>query len=109
MKVIADVCIIPIGAGVSVSREVTECERILRESGLKTRLHAYGTNIEGEWDDVFAAVKRCHEAVHAMGVQRVSTSIRVGSRTDKPQTMEDKVEKVERGLAGPGAATCSSS
>ncbi len=100
MKVIADVCIIPIGAGVSVSREVTECERILRASGLKTSLHAYGTNIEGEWDEVFAAVKRCHEALHAMGVQRVSTSIRVGSRTDKPQTMEDKVRKVEDGLAG---------
>jgi uncharacterized protein (TIGR00106 family) len=99
MKVIADVCIVPIGVGVSVSREVTECERILRASGLKTSLHAYGTNIEGEWDQVFDAVKRCHEALHAMGVQRVSTSIRVGSRTDKPQTMEDKVLKVERGLA----------
>lgn len=100
MKVIADVCIVPIGAGVSVSREVTECERILRASGLKTSLHAYGTNIEGEWDEVFSAVKRCHEALHTMGVQRVSTSIRVGSRTDKPQTMEDKVRKVEDGLAG---------
>lgn len=99
MTVIADVCIIPIGVGVSVSREVTECERILRASGLKTSLHAYGTNIEGEWDEVFSAVKRCHEALHALGVQRVSTSIRVGSRTDKAQTMEDKVRKVERGLS----------
>jgi uncharacterized protein YqgV (UPF0045/DUF77 family) len=34
---------------------------------LKTQLHANGTNIEGEWDEVFAAVRRCHEAVHAMG------------------------------------------
>lgn len=95
MKVIADVCIIPIGVGVSVSREVTECERILRATGLKTCLHGYGTNIEGEWDEVFAAVKHCHEALHSMGVQRVSTSIRVGSRTDKPQTIEDKIRKVE--------------
>ena len=100
MKAIADVCVIPIGIGVSVSREVTECERILRESGLKTRLHAYGTNVEGEWDLVFAAIKRCHEALHAMGVVRISTSIRVGTRTDKPQTMEDKVRSVEEKLAG---------
>jgi uncharacterized protein (TIGR00106 family) len=100
MKVIADVCIIPLGVGVSVSREVTECERILRATGLKTKLHAYGTNIEGEWDEVFAAVKRCHERLHEMGVPRVSTSIRVGSRTDKPQTMEDKVLSVEEKLAG---------
>lgn len=96
MKAIADVCIIPLGVGVSVSREVAECERILRESGLKTKLHAYGTNVEGEWDDVMAAVKRCHETLHAMGVPRISTNIRIGTRTDKPQTMEDKIEKVEQ-------------
>lgn len=98
MKVIADICIIPLGVGVSVSREVTVCERILRDSGLNTALHAFGTNIEGEWDTVFAAVKMCHEELHRMGVQRVSTSIRVGSRTDKPQTMEQKVRVVEDGL-----------
>ncbi|MGQ9918255.1 MAG: MTH1187 family thiamine-binding protein [Bryobacteraceae bacterium] len=102
MKAIADVCIIPLGVGVSVSREVTECERILRESGLKTKLHAYGTNVEGEWDEIMAAVKRCHEALHAMGVARVSTSIRIGTRTDKEQTMEDKVRKVEQALSGQG-------
>ena len=101
MKVIADVCIIPLGVGASVSREVTECERILRESGLKTSLHAYGTNIEGEWDDVFRAVKRCHQELHHMGVVRVSSSIRVGSRTDKAQTMEDKVRRVEERLRDP--------
>lgn len=100
MKAIADVCIIPLGAGVSVSREVTECERILRESGLKTKLHAYGTNVEGEWDEIMAAVKRCHEALHAMGVPRISTNIRIGTRTDKPQTMEDKIRKVEEALSG---------
>jgi len=96
MKAIADVCIIPLGVGASVSKQVTECERILRESGLKAKLHAYGTNVEGEWDEVMAAVKRCHEALHAMGVPRISTNIRIGTRTDKPQTMEDKVNKVEQ-------------
>ena len=95
MKVIADICIVPLGVGVSVSKEVTECERILRQTGLKTHLHAYGTNIEGEWDEVFAALKQCHEALHAMGVPRITTSMRLGTRTDKPQTMEDKVRKVE--------------
>lgn len=74
------------------------CERILRETGLRTALHAYGTNIEGEWDLVFDAVKKCHEELHAAGVPRVSTSIRVGSRVDKPQTMEDKVRVVEERL-----------
>src|SRR5258708_4431099 len=76
MRVIADLCLIPIGVGVSVSREIAACECVLAEAGLKTNLHAYGTNIEGEWDEVFAAIKRCHEVVHAMGTPRISSSLR---------------------------------
>jgi len=98
MKAIADVCIIPIGIGVSVSKEVTVCEHILAEAGLKTRLHAYGTNVEGDWDTVFAAVRRCHEVLHEMGVPRISTNIRIGTRTDKRQTMDDKIRSVEEKL-----------
>jgi uncharacterized protein (TIGR00106 family) len=99
MRVIADLCVIPIGVGVSVSKEVAVCERVLAEAGLKTRLHAYGTNIEGEWDDVFAAIKRCHEAVHAMGAPRISSTLRFGTRIDRPQSMDDKVRSVEEKLA----------
>ena len=50
--------------------------------GLKTSLHAYGTNIEGEWDEVFRAVKRCHEVVHEMGAPRITTTIKLGTRVD---------------------------
>jgi len=99
MTVIADLCVIPMGIGVSVSREIAACERILAGAGLKTRLHAYGTNIEGEWDDVFAAIKQCHEKIHAMGAPRISTNIRLGTRTDRQQTMDDKVRSVEEKLA----------
>ena len=98
MKVIADVCIVPIGVGVSVSKEVAICERIFTEAGLKTHLHAYGTNLEGEWDDVFAAVKRCHDALHEMGVPRITSSMRFGTRVDRDQSMDDKVRSVERKL-----------
>lgn len=63
MKVVADLCVIPIGVGLSVSKQVAVCEQILTEAGLKTKLHAYGTNIEGDWDIVFAAVKRFRVAV----------------------------------------------
>lgn len=99
MRVIADLCLIPIGVGVSVSREVAACERVLAEAGLKTKLHAYGTNIEGEWDEVFAAIKRCHEVVHAMGTPRISSTLRFGTRIDRPQSMDDKVRSVEEKLA----------
>ncbi len=99
MKVIADFCLIPMGVGVSVSEHVAACERVLAEAGLKTRLHAYGTNVEGEWDDVFAAIKRCHEVVHAMGAPRISSTLRFGTRTDRVQTMDDKIRSVETKLS----------
>jgi len=95
MKVIADICVIPIGVGVSVSKYVAACERILADAGLNPRLHAYGTNVEGEWEAVFAAFRRCHEALHEMGVPRVSTSIRLGTRTDREQTIADKIKSVK--------------
>ena len=98
MKVIADLCVVPIGVGVSVSRYIAACERVLSKVGLKTHLHAYGTNIEGEWDTVFAAIKRCHEVVHEMGAPRISTTIKLGTRTDRQQTMDEKVQSVEQRL-----------
>ncbi|RMH20084.1 MAG: thiamine-binding protein [Gammaproteobacteria bacterium] len=94
MQVIADFCVIPIGEGVSVSRYVAACQQILREAGLNISMHSYGTNVEGEWDSVFAAIKRCHEVIHDMGAARISTSIRVGTRTDREQTMQEKVDSV---------------
>lgn len=101
MHVIADVCVIPLGVGLSVSGYVAACERVLTAAGLKTHLHAYGTNVEGEWDAVFAAIKRCHEVVHEMGAPRISTTLRVGTRTDRVQSMDDKVRSVQQKLATP--------
>ncbi|WP_304131859.1 MTH1187 family thiamine-binding protein [Ignavibacterium album] len=98
MKVIVDVAIIPLGAGLSLSKYVAECEKIFRESGLKTTLHANGTNIEGEWDEVFNAIKKCHEHLHSIGVPRISTNVRIGTRTDREQTMEDKIKSVDEKL-----------
>ena len=99
MKVIVDLCVVPLGVGVSVSKYVALCQKILVEAGLKIRLHAYGTNIEGEYDQVFAAIRRCHEEIHAAGAPRISTTIKLGSRVDREQTMVDKLKSVEETLA----------
>ena len=98
MNVLVDVSIVPIGVGVSLSRYVAACERVLDEAGLHPQLHAYGTNVEGEWERVFAAVKRCHEVLHEMGAPRVSTNLRVGTRTDRAQTLQDKIDSVRARL-----------
>lgn len=99
MKVIADLCLIPLGVGVSVSKYIAECERILTAAGLKIDLHAYGTNIEGEWDVVFGAIQRRHERIHEMGAPRISTTLKFGTRTDRSQSMEDKIKSVQQKLS----------
>jgi uncharacterized protein (TIGR00106 family) len=98
MRVIADFCIIPLGVGVSLSKYVAACEKVLRGADLEVQLHAYGTNVEGEWEDVFEGLKRCHEVVHEMGAPRVTTTVKLGTRIDRSQSMEDKVRSVEEKL-----------
>jgi len=102
MKVIIDLTVVPIGVGVSLSEYVAACENVLKDAGLKIQLHANGTNIEGKWDDVFEAVKKCHEVVHNMGAPRISTNIKLGTRTDRDQTMDDKIISVQEKLKKDG-------
>ncbi len=99
MDVIADLCVVPVGVGVSVSRYIAACERILKQAGLNPQLHAYGTNVEGEWETVFAALRSCHEAIHEMGAPRISTTVKLGTRTDRRQTMAEKVRSVQDKLS----------
>jgi len=95
MDVLIDVCIVPMGVGVSVSKYVVECEKIFAAAGLNHQMHSYGTNVEGDWDEVMVAIKKCHETVHEMGVPRIGTTIRMGTRTDREQSMQDKIDSVE--------------
>lgn len=99
MKVMIDLCVVPLGVGVSVSAYVAACQKIFDQAGLKHQLHAYGTNLEGDWDAVMAAVKACHEEIHRMGAPRITTTIKLGTRVDRDQTMADKIDSVARKLA----------
>ncbi len=98
MNVIVDLTVSPFGSGLSVSKYIAACHKIINKAGLKSNLHAYGTNIEGDWDTVFKAVKECHQTLHEMGVPRITSSIKVGTRTDKNQSMLDKIESVKNKL-----------
>lgn len=95
MKVLADISIIPLGVGVSLSKYVAACERVLRDAGLDPQLHAFGTEVEGEWDAVMAAIRRCHDIVHGLGAPRVSTTVKLSTRVDREQTLDEKVRSVQ--------------
>ena len=83
MKVMVDVCLVPVGVGVSVSRYVAACQRIFEEAGLEHQLPPYGTVVQGDWTAVFGAIEQCHTAVHEMGAPRITTTLKVGTRTDR--------------------------
>nr|ODN88650.1 hypothetical protein L203_02663 [Cryptococcus depauperatus CBS 7841] len=100
---VADFCLIPMGLPTSsVGPEIAEVQRVLEKSGLEYKLHGYGTNIEGPWDEVVKVIGDCHKAVHAMGTPRIATDIRIGTRTDKKISSggnDGKVKRVEEILA----------
>jgi uncharacterized protein (TIGR00106 family) len=98
MQVIVDFTVVPVGTGVSLSPYIAEVERVLERSGLFHEMHANGTNIEGEWDAVMAVIRSCHEAVHAMGVPRIHTDLKLGTRSDRDQHMSEKLASVRARL-----------
>ena len=98
MKAIADISIIPLGVGLSLSSYVAACEKTLTEHGLEPKLHANGTNVEGDWDHIMAAIKACHERLHSMGVPRIATHLRLGTRVDREASMDAKLSSVKEKL-----------
>lgn len=99
MYVLMDIMVSPGGVGTSVSPYVAMCQKIFEEAGLTHSMHGYGTNVEGEWEQVMAAVKRCHQDLHTAGAVRITSHMKVGTRIDREQTMADKVTSVQDKLA----------
>lgn len=96
----ADVCLLPLGAPTaSVSDYIVQIQLLTKKSGLKYTMHSAGTTVEGPWNEVFDLVGQWHEKIHSMGIHRVQSSIRTGTRTDKPQTAQGKIDTVNRKLA----------
>jgi uncharacterized protein (TIGR00106 family) len=89
----------PMGGDDSVGDVVAECVRIVRASGLACETNAMFTNVEGEWDEVMAALRACVEyaAEHA---PRVSVTMKMDYRPGAQNQLRGKVERVERVLGG---------
>lgn len=90
MKATAELQVIPLGAGVSVRREVTRIVELLRGYDFVLETHASGTDIEGELDDILAAVREIHTTLHAEGSVRLISYLKLETRTDKVPTLAGK-------------------
>jgi uncharacterized protein (TIGR00106 family) len=92
--VLLDFSMTPLGKGESVSPYVARCLEIVAASGLDYRLHAMGTTLEGELDEVLAVVRRCFEALRP-DCDRISCSIKIDYRKGPRGRLRSKVEKVQ--------------
>lgn len=88
----------PLGSGESVSEAVADAVREVRASGLPHRTSAMFTEIEGEWDEVMAVVKRACDAAARHG-SRLSLVLKADIRPGHTGELTAKVERVERLLA----------
>ena len=100
---VVEVTVVPLGTGsTSLSGFVAACGRELQRhgAGLKYELTAMGTIIEGDLDQILALARRLHEVPFQHGAARVSTTIRIDDRRDKPGSIAQKVKSVEEKLKG---------
>lgn len=72
---------------------------LLQDSGLEYVVHDGGFTIDAEWSDAMQVVGQVHMFLHNQGYVRIHSDLRVGTRIDKAQTMQDKIDTVEKKMA----------
>lgn len=75
--------LVPIGTGVSISPYLANAIKVVDKSGLDYRVGPMGTVVEGDWDEIFGLIKKCHRLM-MKDADRVITTISVDDRKDKP-------------------------
>jgi uncharacterized protein (TIGR00106 family) len=77
-----------------VAEAVADAVRVVRESGLPNETNAMFTNVEGDWDEVMAVVKRAVDAVAARS-PRVALVLKADIRPGHTGQLTAKVDRVE--------------
>lgn len=81
----------------SVHDAVAAAVRVVRASGLPHRTTSMFTEVEGEWDEVFAVVKAATEAVMPFG-SRVSLVLKADIRPGRTGEIDGKIERLEQAI-----------
>ena len=72
-------------------------ESIKDIENLRYEINSMGTILESEnIDTINKASKNMMETVHRLGINRVEVIIKIDSRTDKHQKMEEKIDSIKK-------------
>jgi uncharacterized protein (TIGR00106 family) len=92
---LAELSIIPLGRGTHISQDLGQILKTIDESGIRYRLTPSGTCIEGDWDEVMALVKRCHEQARNASAH-VMTTVRIEDELGDDDKLNNNIDSVER-------------
>jgi uncharacterized protein (TIGR00106 family) len=99
---LVELSIIPVGEDAHLSDQIAEVLRIIDESDLPYQLTPAGTCIEGDWDEVFALVRKCHEQMRKHA-SHVFTTLKIedeaGAKNKIVKNIASVAEKVGKPLA----------
>lgn len=91
---LAEISMWPMDKGESVGDYVAPLLDIIDRSGLPYKLGPLGTCIEGEWDEVMAVVKQCHDHLASQS-SRIACTMKMDWRKDHTGSLESKVRSVQ--------------
>lgn len=103
MLVHAEISIYPVGTdstslGFYIAKAIESIHDI---KGINYEITPMGTILESDdIEKIFEASKAAIETVHRLGVKRVEAVLKIDSRTDKNQSMQQKVQSVDKYLKG---------
>ncbi|MFH1417099.1 MAG: MTH1187 family thiamine-binding protein [Planctomycetota bacterium] len=97
MSVLAEFSMSPLDKGESVSKYVSRSLEIIADSGVPYRLGPMGTCLEGDWDEVFAVVRKCYDRM-SQDCRRITCTIKLDARQGREGRLTGKIEKIESTL-----------
>lgn len=92
--IVAEISVIPIGAGTHLHEYVAHAIQEIKDAGLNYELTAMGTIVEARWDQIMSVLKKIHERL-LLETDRVVIHVVLDSRKDKTTGMRLKVKEVE--------------
>jgi uncharacterized protein (TIGR00106 family) len=90
-----ELSIVTLGRGTHMSKDLAEILKIVDDSHIRYALTPFGTCMEGEWDELMAVVKKCHECARSLS-RHILTTIRIEDEAGVDNKLVDNVASVER-------------
>lgn len=97
---VLELTIIPRGSGSSTSGDIAALVKIIESSGLDYQMTAFGTLLEGTWDQLMDVAKRCHFEARSKS-ERVLTMMRIDDYGDRTSEIRGAISRVEKKLGRP--------